>query len=77
MTSLPVFRQAMMNWNRFVTACILAAALLLKFGVPLQAILLGLAGAAVLNWQLRPRVTPSTIRPPRVRDRRQASRSDV
>ena len=55
MFTLLAFRQAMMNWNRFITASILAAALLLKFGVPLPAILVGLGAAALVNWQLRPR----------------------
>jgi len=45
----------MMNWNRFVTACIMAGALLLKFGVPLPAVLLGLGAAALVNWHMRPR----------------------
>ena len=55
MSSLIVFRHAMMNWNRFVTACIMAGALLLKFGVPLATVLLGLGAAALVNWQMRPR----------------------
>ena len=55
MSSLIVFRQSMMNWNRFVTACIMAGALLLKFGVPLPTVLLGLGAAALVNRQLRPR----------------------
>ena len=55
MSALFVFRQAMMNWNRFVTACIMAGALLLKFGVPLPTVLLGLGAAALVNRQLRPR----------------------
>lgn len=55
MSTLLVFRQAMTNWNRFITACILAGALLLKFAVPLPAVLLGLGTAALVNWQVRPR----------------------
>ena len=55
MSSLIVFRQSMMNWNRFVTACIIAGALLLKFGVPLPTVLLGLGAAALVNWHMRPR----------------------
>jgi hypothetical protein len=55
MSTLLYFRQAMTNWNRFATACILAAALLLKVGVPLPAILLGLGAAALVNWRMRPR----------------------
>ena len=49
------FRQAMMNWNRFLTACVIAGALLMKYGVPVTTILFGLAGAALVNWQMRPR----------------------
>jgi hypothetical protein len=70
MSTLLVFRQAMMNWNRFVTACILAAALLLKFGVPVPAILVGLGAAALVNWQMRPRSKPAPLR-------REIARSDV
>ena len=55
MSTQLVFRHAMMNWNRFVTACIMAGALLLKFGVPLPAVLLGLGAAALVNWRMRPR----------------------
>ena len=55
MSTLLFFRQAMTNWNRFATASILAAALLLKVGVPLPAILVGLGAAALVNWQMRPR----------------------
>lgn len=77
MSTLLVFRHAMMNWNRFVTACILAAALLLKFGVPVPAILLGLGAAALVNWQIRPRLTPAPLRPDRTPPRREIARSDV
>jgi hypothetical protein len=62
MSTLLVFRQAMMNWNRFITACIMAAALLLKFGVPMPAILTGLCAAALVNWQIRPRLTAAPLR---------------
>ena len=55
MSTQLVFRHAMMNWNRFITACIMAGALLLKFGVPLPAVLLGLGAAALVNWHMRPR----------------------
>lgn len=55
MSTVLVFRQAMANWNRFVTACFLVGALLLKSGVPLVAVLVGLGAAAVVNWQIRPR----------------------
>ena len=55
MFTLTDVRQAMLNWNRFATACILVAAVLIKAGVPLLAILLGLTAGALLNWQLRPR----------------------
>jgi len=76
MSTLLVFRQAMMNWNRFFTACILAAALLVKFGVPLPAILFGLGAAALVNWQIRPRLKPAPIRGG-VPHRRAIARSDV
>jgi hypothetical protein len=33
----------------------MAGALLLKFGVPLPTVLLGLGAAALVNWQMRPR----------------------
>ncbi len=49
------FRHAMTNWNRFITACFLAGALLLKAGVPLSAVLVGLTAAALVNRQIRPR----------------------
>ena len=55
MSTLLFFRHAMTNWNRFVTACCLVGALLLKAGVPLFAVLLGLGAAALVNWQIRPR----------------------
>ena len=55
MSTQLVFRHAMMNWNRFVTAGILVAALLLKLGAPIPAILLGLGVAALANWRMRPR----------------------
>ena len=55
MSTFLYFRHAMMNWNRFVTACILAGALLLKAGVPLVTVVLGLAAAALVNWQMRPK----------------------
>ena len=55
MSTFLYFRHAMMNWNRFVTACILVGALLLKSGVPLLAVLLGLGAAALVNRQTRPR----------------------
>ena len=61
MSTLFMFQQAM-TWNRFVTACILAAASLLKFGVPMPAVLLGLGAAALVNWQMRPRLKPAPLR---------------
>ena len=77
MFTLLAFRQAMMNWNRFVTACILAAALLLKFGVPMPAILLGLGTAALVNWQIRPRLKPAPLRRAGIPHRGEIARSDV
>ena len=58
MSTLLDFRHAMMNWNRFITACIVVGALLLKAGVPLVTVVLGLGAAAFVNWQLRPRSNP-------------------
>ena len=55
MSTFLYFRHAMMNWNRFVTACILAGALLLKARVPLVTVVLGLGAAALVNWQMRPK----------------------
>ena len=55
MSTLLYFRHAMMNWNRFVTACILVGALLMKAGVPLLTVVVGLGAAALVIWQLRPR----------------------
>ena len=46
-----------MTWRYFGGASILAAGLLLKFGAPVEAVLLGIAGAAGVNWW--------THRPPR------------
>jgi len=77
MSTLLMFRQAMMNWNRFVTACILAAALLLKFGVPMPAVLLGLGAAALVNLQMRPRLKSAPLRRGRMPHRQEIARSDV
>jgi hypothetical protein len=45
-----------LTWRYFGGASILAAGLLLKFGAPLSAVLLGIAGVAGTNWwrQRRP-----------------------
>ena len=40
-----------MNWRYFVGASILSSGLLLKLGAPLIAILIGIAGAAFINWK--------------------------
>jgi hypothetical protein len=46
----------MNSWKYFVGACILAAGLLLKLGVPLVPIAVGIAAAAFINWKrLAPR----------------------
>ena len=55
MSTLLYFRQAMTNWNRFVMACFLVGALLMKVGVPLVAVVLGLGAAALVNWRISPR----------------------
>jgi hypothetical protein len=39
-----------MTWRYFGGASILAAGLLLKFGAPVLAVLLGIACAAGVNW---------------------------
>ena len=41
----------MKHWKYFVGACILAAGLLIKAGVPIAPIVIGIAGAAYLNWK--------------------------
>ena len=40
-----------MKWKFFVGSSILAAGLLIKAGAPLIAILIGIAGAAFINWK--------------------------
>ena len=44
-----------MKWKFFVGACILTAGLLLKAGAPLVPIVLGIAGAAFVNWKTQQR----------------------
>ena len=39
-----------LTWRYFGGATILAAGLLLKFGAPLPAVLIGIAGAAAMTW---------------------------
>ena len=46
-----------MTWRYFGGASILAAGLLLKFGAPLPAVLLGIAGAAVATWSRQRRAS--------------------
>jgi hypothetical protein len=45
----------MMNWNRFATVGVLVAAASMKAGAPALEVSIGLAAAALLNWQIRPR----------------------
>ena len=45
----------MKNWRLFVGSCILAAGLLLKAGVPLVPLIVGIAGAAFVNWKMQRR----------------------
>ncbi len=40
-----------MKWKFFVGACILTAGLLIKVGAPVIPIILGIAGAAFINWK--------------------------
>ncbi len=40
-----------MKWKFFIGSCILASGLLIKFGAPIPAVVLGIALAAVVNWK--------------------------
>ena len=40
-----------MNWKYFIGSSILVAGLLIKFGAPIAAVALGIAGAAFINWK--------------------------
>jgi hypothetical protein len=40
-----------MKWKYFLGACILSVGLLLKAGAPLLPVVLGIAGAAFINWK--------------------------
>jgi uncharacterized membrane protein len=40
-----------MNWKYFIGSCILVAGFLIKVGAPLLAVVLGIAGAALINWK--------------------------
>jgi hypothetical protein len=44
-----------LSWRYFGGASILAAGLLIKFGAPVPAVLLGIAGAAAANWWMQRR----------------------
>ena len=44
-------RPPLRAWKYFVGSCILAAGLLLKVGVPVAPIAIGIALAAYLNWK--------------------------
>jgi hypothetical protein len=39
-----------MKWSYFMGACILAWLLLLSYGAPIMALVVGTAGAAAFNW---------------------------
>ena len=41
----------MKTWTFFVGSCILATGILLKVGVPLVPLVIGIAAAAVFNWR--------------------------
>jgi hypothetical protein len=46
----------MASWKFFIGACILAAGLLIKAGVPIVPVAVGIAAAAILTWRRqRPR----------------------
>ena len=40
-----------MKWKFFIGSSILVAGLLVKFGAPVVAVALGIAGAAFINWK--------------------------
>ena len=40
-----------MRWKYFLGACILSVGLLFKAGAPIVPILLGVGGAAFINWK--------------------------
>ena len=40
-----------MKWKFFIGSCILATGLLLKAGAPIVPVVLGIAGAAFVNWK--------------------------
>jgi hypothetical protein len=40
-----------MRWKFFIGSSILVAGLLIKAGAPVVAILIGIAGAAFINWK--------------------------
>jgi hypothetical protein len=42
-----------LSWRYFAGASILAAGLLLKFGAPLPAVVLGIAAAGTANWWMQ------------------------
>ena len=42
-----------LSWRYFGGAAILVAGLLIKFGAPVPAVLMGIAGAAAANWWLQ------------------------
>jgi hypothetical protein len=44
-----------MSWKLFIGACILSGGLLFKAGAPLVPVALGIAGAAIFNWNKRRR----------------------
>ena len=55
-----------MNWRFFVFASFLISMLLLKFGIPIPALLAGIALAGFLNWSKQRRAvhTPSSYSRP-------------
>jgi Flp pilus assembly protein TadB len=46
-----------MNWRLFVAAAILVTGLLIKLGVPLESVMVGVAAAAFVSWWLHRRRT--------------------
>jgi hypothetical protein len=44
-------KRGIMNIRMFSGACILAGGLLVKFGAPVPAVVLGIGAAAIWNWK--------------------------
>jgi hypothetical protein len=40
-----------MKWKFFIGSCIIVAGVLIKFGVPIAPVAIGIAGAAFITWK--------------------------